>query len=89
MQTRDGKTIGINNNSGYSNPAIDALINKASVETDPVKRLVPIREAAILHRDDVGHIPLHTQYVVWATRSNIEPAISGNNYIQLRLIRVN
>jgi len=41
-----------------------------------------------IHADEVGHIPLHQQVVVWAARSNIALQQMADNYFPLRYVRV-
>lgn len=59
------------NFSGYSNPKIDAIIDKLKTETDPAKRAELTKEALTLNQADVGHIPLHHQVIPWAMRANV------------------
>jgi peptide/nickel transport system substrate-binding protein len=88
LGTRDG-TRGVFNNGGYSNPRLDALMDRIQVETDAEKRQEMIGEAGRMVRDDVAYIPLHQQQIVWAARGNVEIVQTADNYIQLRWARVN
>ena len=85
--SRDGAR-GIFNNGGYSNPRLDALIDRIGVEADAAKRQAMISEAAAIIRDDAVYIPLHQQQIVWAARSNIEITQTADNSIQLRFARI-
>lgn len=76
------------NFSGYSNPAVDALIDGSKTETDVPKRLASIRRAHQIHNAEIGHIPLHHQTIVWAMRSNISAALLAENQVELKWIRV-
>jgi peptide/nickel transport system substrate-binding protein len=76
------------NEGGYSNPAIDALIAKISVELDSEKRNELISQALSIIRDDFAYIPLHQQIVVWASHDNVELAPMGNNDFQLRYVKL-
>jgi peptide/nickel transport system substrate-binding protein len=87
MQTREGGK-GVFNVGGYSNPKFDALANKIEQETDKAKRDTMINEAHKIHQDDVGHIPLHQQVVVWAAKNNIEMNQPADNYFPLRYVVV-
>ncbi len=87
MHTRgDGK--GMFNLGGYSNPKFDELADKIEQETDKAKRDAMIREAHKIHQDDVGHIPLHQQVLIWAARNNIELVQLADNYFPLRFVTV-
>jgi peptide/nickel transport system substrate-binding protein len=84
--TRDG-TRGVFNNGGYSNPRLDALIDRIAVETDQAARQRLITEASGVIRDDVGYIPLHQQQIVWAVRQGWHVVQTADNYFQLRHVR--
>ncbi|MBW8271402.1 ABC transporter substrate-binding protein [Caldovatus aquaticus] len=87
MATRQGPR-GVFNVGGYSNPRLDALVDQIAVETDREKRQALIDEAMRIHAEDVGHLPLHQQVVVWATRQNVELHQPADNYFPLRFVRV-
>jgi peptide/nickel transport system substrate-binding protein len=59
------------NYGSYSNPRVDELVRRIQPELDEAKRNEMIHEALRIHRDDVGHIPLHQQTMVWAFKDNI------------------
>jgi peptide/nickel transport system substrate-binding protein len=80
--------IGAWNEGGYSNPTLDGLIQKISVELDGEKRNELISQALSIVRDDFVYIPLHQQIVVWATRANVEMAQLGSNDFQLRYVKL-
>jgi len=86
-QTRDGKN-GVFNVEGYSNPQLDQLNKEIQVELDKEKRNKEIADALKLLRDDFGYIPLHQQVVVWATRDNVDLAQTGDNFFQLRFVKM-
>ena len=85
--TRDGKA-GAFNVEGYSNPVLDELIQKIQVELDSQKRDQQIAEALTLLKDDFAYVPLHQQVVVWATRANVDLAQTGDNFFQLRFVKL-
>ncbi len=87
--TRDPSGRGGFNYGSYSNSKIDALISQIQSEVDMTKRTALIREAFTLHRDDVGHIPLHQQALAWATRSNVELHQLADNIFAWRWVKVN
>lgn len=87
LGTRDGKR-GEVNVGGYSNPALDSLIEKIGVETDQAKRTAMIHEANGIVQGDVASLPLHQQVIVWATKSNVEVAQPADNFFPYRFINV-
>ena len=89
MASRDpGRQRGVFNSGGWSNPRFDALTDGIAVETNPARRQEMITEAMRLHLDEVGHIALHQQTVVWAARTNITLQQMADNYFPLRYVRV-
>ncbi|MBI3708391.1 MAG: ABC transporter substrate-binding protein [Proteobacteria bacterium] len=89
MHTRDAKkSIGMFNVGGWSNKRFDELADKIEQETDKEKRDAMIAEAHKIHQDDVGHIPLHQQAIVWAMRSNIDVVQLADNFFPLRYVNV-
>ncbi|TNF62383.1 MAG: ABC transporter substrate-binding protein [Burkholderiales bacterium] len=73
----------------YSNPKMDAIIDRAKTETDPFIRPRLLTEALQLQNDDVAHIPLHNQIIPWAMKQNIEVVHRADNRLDWRLIKVN
>jgi peptide/nickel transport system substrate-binding protein len=73
----------------YSNPRIDAVIDRAKVETDLQIRNRRLVEALELAKQDVSHIPLHNQVIPWAMKKNIEVVHRPDNRIDWRLVKVN
>ncbi len=89
LATRNGaQGDGIWNYGRYSNPAMDALIQRMKVETG-AQRAETIREALRLYREDVPHIPLHHQMIPWAMRSNVTIPHAANNQPYFRWMVVN
>ena len=41
-----------------------------------------------IHTEEVGHIPLHQQTVIWAARQTIQLQQLADNYFPLRFVRV-
>jgi peptide/nickel transport system substrate-binding protein len=60
------------NGGGYSNPRLDALEVLIAREADEARRRELIYQAVSLHKEDIGHIPLHTQTSAWAAREDLE-----------------
>lgn len=88
LATRNGaQGDGIWNYGRYSNPAMDALIQRMKVESGPARQAT-IAEALRLVRTDVPIIPLHHQMIPWAMRSNIAMPHMANNQPYFRWARV-
>ncbi|WP_232818517.1 ABC transporter substrate-binding protein [Elioraea thermophila] len=88
IKTKTAATTGRLNSGRYSNPRIDELTQAASRETDEAKRRALMREAFALEREDIAHVPLHQQPIVWASRRGIELAQAPDNRLRLRLVRM-
>ena len=73
----------------YSNPKVDAVIDRAKVETDLLVRNRLLNDALQLSNDDVSHIPLHNQVIPWAMKKNVEVVHRPDNRLDWRLIKVN
>ena len=73
----------------YSNPKMDAIIDRAKTETDPFIRPRLLTEALQLQNDDVAHIPLHNQIIPWAMKQNVDVVHRADNRLDWRLIKVN
>jgi len=76
------------NLGNYCNPEVDALIKKIQVENNPEQRNAMIRKVAELHAEDVGHLPLHQQYLAWGVSKKIKIAQRADNYMFYRWIHV-
>lgn len=76
------------NCGNYSNPEVDKLINAMTSEIDPAKRQAIISKAMKIHKDDVGHIPLHQQALSWGASDKVTVHQSADNTLSLRWITV-
>ncbi len=72
----------------YSNPQMDALVERIKVETDQKRRSELIEQALVLEHQDVSHLPLHNQVIPWAMKSNIDVVHRADNRLDWRLISV-
>ena len=73
----------------YSNPRIDGLARRAAQEPDPVQRRQLIRQALEIHKQDVGHVPLHQQVLAWGVRPTVaEIRPRPWNDVDLRWVRM-
>jgi peptide/nickel transport system substrate-binding protein len=77
------------NPGGYSNPKVDQLTRLIQQEIDPAKRQAMIAEAFLLHKADIGEIPLHQQAVTWGIRQGVTVEQRADDYVDFRRIRLN
>jgi peptide/nickel transport system substrate-binding protein len=73
----------------YSNPQMDALIERIKKETDAANRNDLIEKSLMLSHDDVAYIPLHNQIIPWVMKKNIDVVHRADNRIDWRLVKVN
>ncbi len=73
----------------YSNPQMDALVERVKKEGDPKIRNGLIEQALLLSHEDVSHIPLHNQIIPWAMKKNVEMFHRADNRIDMRFVKVN
>jgi peptide/nickel transport system substrate-binding protein len=85
LGTRNGKR-GEVNSGGYSNPALDDLIDKIGIETDAAKRMALISQSIEILQKDIATVPLHQQVIVWAAKQNVEVAQPADNFFPYRYI---
>ena len=70
----------------YSNPRLDELTRKIASENNRSKRQAMIAEAFKIHADDIGHLPLHQQPLVWGMKKNVEVVLLANNFNYLKWV---
>ncbi len=73
----------------YSNPQMDALVERIKKEVDQTTRNALIEQALLLSHRDVSHIPLHNQIIPWAMKTNVDLVHRADNRIDMRLVKVN
>jgi peptide/nickel transport system substrate-binding protein len=73
----------------YSNPKLDAVIDRIKTETDPFVRPRLLSEALEIAKNDVSHIPLHNQIIPWVMKKNIDVVHRADNRLDWRLVKVN
>jgi peptide/nickel transport system substrate-binding protein len=76
------------NFGGYSNASVDALIDRASVELDAVKRRALLVDAMTALEADTAFIPLTYRRVVWAMRTNVKTPVLPNDVLDLRFVNI-
>ena len=72
----------------YSNPGVDAAIDRLKTEVDTGKRAALAREITQMHMKQVGHIPLHFQVIPWAMRSNVSVVHRADNRLTMKWVKV-
>jgi peptide/nickel transport system substrate-binding protein len=89
LRTRVEKSADGDYNLGrYSNPKVDAAIDRLKTEIDTRKRAELAREVTQLHLADVGHIPLHHQVIPWAMRSNVAVVHRADNRLTVKWVTI-
>ena len=89
LRTRVDKSADGDYNLGrYSNPGVDAAVDKLKTEVDPAKRAELAREITKLHKADVGHIPLHHQVIPWAMRANVTVVHRADNRLTVKWVKI-
>ena len=72
----------------YSNPQMDALIERVKKEVDQKARNALLERALLLSNEDVSHIPLHNQIIPWAMKKNVVMDHRADNRIDMRGVKV-
>lgn len=73
----------------YSNPQMDALVERIKTEVDEKSRSDLIEQALLLEHKEVSHIPLHNQVIPWVMKKNVELYHRADNRIDMRAVKVN
>jgi len=76
------------NLGSYSNKRVDELTAAIASETDQKKRQKMISEAFRIHKEEVGHIPLHQQALAWGMKKNVALVQLPDNFNYLRWVRI-
>ena len=72
----------------YSNPRMDALVERIKKEVDPRVRSELIEQALLLSHQEVSHIPLHNQVIPWAMKKTVNVTHRADNRIDMRRVRI-
>lgn len=88
LMTLDGEGQGTWNCGRYSNPRVEELTDQIAVTVDEDERNALIREAFQIHKDEVGHIPLHQQALAWGVRTDTVESVAQRpfNDVDLRYV---
>ena len=87
------RTVGAGGDGNYnvgrfSNPQIDALIERTKKETDVKLRTKLLTEALQASNNAVSHLPLHNQIVPWAMKKDVDVVHRADNRLDWRIIVV-
>jgi peptide/nickel transport system substrate-binding protein len=88
LRSPDGRGAGDYNWGGYVNPKLDALIDAARVESEPMRRKQIIAQALAEHNAQIHHVPLHRQVIPWAMRDNVRVVHRPDNWLETRWVHV-
>ena len=80
--------IGTYNVGSFSNKKIDELTDKIENEVDPAKRQALISEALAIHKDEIGHIPLHQAGLAWGVRKGVSVHLRNDDSLELKWVKV-
>jgi peptide/nickel transport system substrate-binding protein len=72
----------------YSNPQMDALVERIKQEVDQRTRNELIEQALALSHQDVSHIPLHNQVIPWAMKKEVSMLHRADNRIDMRRVKI-
>jgi len=87
-RTRGAGGVGQFNYGQVNNPKMDQLAAQSSKEPDPVKREALIKATVKEHNEQVHHIPLHRQFIPWATRANVEVVHRADNWLEWAWVKI-
>jgi len=65
------KGFGAVNWGRYSNPKVDYVIEQALQQVNDENRTQMLQQATRMAMDDLGIMPIHFQYTIWATRKGV------------------
>jgi peptide/nickel transport system substrate-binding protein len=88
MRCPDDKGSGQFNLGAYCNPKVDELMIRVQGETDQKRRDAMMREAFVLHADDIGHLPIHQQALAWGINKRVTLVQRGDNFMPFKSISV-
>jgi peptide/nickel transport system substrate-binding protein len=86
--TRTGPGVGEYNFGGYSNPKVDAAIDRGRMEFDPARRAALFTEAMLGIEADAAFIPLFYRKITWAMRKGVKAVVRPNDIVDLRMVNV-
>ncbi len=87
-RNRAEKGVGEYNRGNFKDDELDALAAASSKEADPAKRRELIKKAFLRHNEQVHHIPLHRQFIPWASRANVSVVHRPDNWMEIQWVTV-
>ena len=72
----------------YSNPQIDALVERTRKETDLTLRTELMTKALAMSNEDVAYLPLHNQVIPWAMKKSVDVIHRADNRIDWRQLKI-
>jgi peptide/nickel transport system substrate-binding protein len=81
------KGMGPTNPGGYSNPQMDAALEKALATVDDEQRASLLAEASRIVMTDYGALPLHFEMTTWAFRKGLDYVPRADQYTQGTLVK--
>ena len=79
--------MGATNPGGYSNPKVDATLQKALATVDDAKRAALLAEGSRTAMDDFGAIPLHFEMTTWAFKKDLDYMPRADQYTQGTMVK--
>ena len=88
LLTLDGEGQGTWNSGRYQNARVEELTDQIAVTVDEDERNALIHEAFQIHKDEVGHIPLHQQALAWGINKETVESVAQRpfNDVDLRYV---
>ncbi|MBK6393845.1 MAG: ABC transporter substrate-binding protein [Betaproteobacteria bacterium] len=74
------KGLGAVNWGRYSNPKVDYVVEQAIQQVDDENRRAMLQQATKLAMEDLGIMPVHFQYTIWATKKGVAYAPRTDEY---------
>ncbi|CAG1018034.1 Heme-binding protein A [Burkholderiaceae bacterium] len=87
-RNRAEKGVGEYNRGNFKDDELDALAAASSKEADPAKRRELIKKVFLRHNEQVHHIPLHRQFIPWASRANVSVVHRPDNWMEIQWVTV-
>jgi peptide/nickel transport system substrate-binding protein len=81
------KGWGTSNSGGYSNPEVDALLDRGLATVDDEGRAELFAKASRIAMADHGAIPLHFEMTTWAFRKGLSYTPRADQYTQATLVK--
>lgn len=87
-RNRGENGVGEYNRGNFKNDKLDALAAASSKEVDGAKRRDLIKAVIREHNAQVHHIPLHRQFIPWASRANVTVVHRPDNWLEVAWVTV-